>query len=113
MVPMRHPVAKATVIARSRQSPNFPLLLRQLHVLPLSHPMHPLEVQLPPPDRILALEDLVRTLTAMSLERLDDLPHHPEQLPGAIYLPWTVMLRAQVPIERPTDPSFRELLLPQ
>jgi hypothetical protein len=55
----------------------------------------------------------VRTLTAMSLERLDDLPHHPEQLPVAIYLPWTVMLRAPVPIERPTDPSFRELLLPQ
>jgi hypothetical protein len=55
----------------------------------------------------------VRTLTAMSLERLDDLPHHSEQLLVAIDLTRAVMLRAPVPIERPTDPSLRELLLPQ
>ena len=36
-----------------------------------------------------------------------------EQLAVAVYLPGTVTLRASVLTEHPTDPSFRDLFLPQ
>jgi len=55
----------------------------------------------------------MRALAPMPRERLHDLPHHPEQLTVAVYLPGTVTLRASVLAEHPTDPSFRDLLLPQ
>ena len=55
----------------------------------------------------------MRALAPMPWERLHDLPHHPEQLAVAVYLPGTVTLRASVLTEHPTDPSFRDLFLPQ
>ena len=36
-----------------------------------------------------------------------------EQLAVAVYLPGTVTLRASVLPEHPTDPSFRDIFLPQ
>ncbi|NBS94482.1 MAG: hypothetical protein EBT27_12325 [Betaproteobacteria bacterium] len=38
---------------------------------------------------------------------------HTEQLTVAVNLPGTVTLRASVLAEHPTDPSFRDLFLPQ
>ena len=75
--------------------------------------MHPFEVRLPTPERIWAREDLVRPLTAMPRERFHDLPHYPEEFAVAVYLPGTVTLRATVLAEDSTDPSFRDLSMPQ
>jgi hypothetical protein len=76
-------------------------------------PMHPLEVNLPTPERFRAGQHAMRALAPMPRERLHDLPHHPKQLTVTVYLPATVTLRAPVLPEHPTDPSFRDLLLPQ
>ena len=75
--------------------------------------MHPLDVHLPAPERFRTRENPMRTLAPMPRERLYDLPHHPEQLTVAVYLPGTVPLCASVLAEHSTDPSFRDLLLPQ
>jgi hypothetical protein len=75
--------------------------------------MHPLEVHLPAPERFRARQHTMRALAPMPRERLHDLPHHTEQLAVAVYLPGTVPLSASVLAEHTTDPSFRDLLLPQ
>ena len=49
----------------------------------------------------------------MPWERLHDLSHHPEQLAVTVYLPRTVTLRASALPKHSTDPSFRDLLMPQ
>jgi hypothetical protein len=55
----------------------------------------------------------VRALTPVSWERFHDLPHQTEQLAVTVYLPGTVPLCASVLAENSTDPSFRDLLVPQ
>jgi len=110
---MRRPVAHAPIGARPRQSPAFPLLSRHLHVLLLPDPMHPLEVDLPASERIGASQQLMRSLAAVPRERFHDLPHHSKQLAVTVHLPGTVTLRAPVLAEDPTDPSFRDLSVPQ
>ena len=75
-------------------------------MLLLPDPMHPLDVHLPAPERFRTRENPMRTLAAVPRERLHDLPHHPEQLAVAVYLPGTVTLSAPVLAEHPTDPSF-------
>jgi len=55
----------------------------------------------------------MRALTPVSRECFHDLPHHTEQLAVAVYLPGTVPLCASVLAENSTDPSFRDLLMPQ
>ena len=55
----------------------------------------------------------MRALAPMPRECLHDLSHHSKQLTVAVYLPGTVTLSASVLTEHTTDPSFRNLLLPQ
>jgi len=106
MVPMRRPVTHASIGTRTWQSPAFPPLSRHLHVLLLPYPVHPFEVHPPAAERIRAREYLMRALTPVSRERLNDLPHHTEQLAIAVYLPGTVTLRASVLAKHPTGRSF-------
>jgi hypothetical protein len=75
--------------------------------------MHPLDVHLPAPECFRAGQHAMCPLAAVPRERLHDLPHYPKQLTVAVYLPGTVALRASVLAEHPTDPSFRDLFLPQ
>jgi hypothetical protein len=113
MVPMRCPMANAPVGTSTRQSPAFPLLSRHLHVLHLPDPMHPLEVHPPPTERIRARQNTMHPVAPVPRERLHDLSHHLEQLAVAVHLPGAVTLRTPVLAEDATDPSFRDLLLPQ
>jgi hypothetical protein len=82
-------------------------------MLLLPDPVHPLDVHLSAPEGFRAGQHTMRALTPMPRERLHDLSHHTEQLPVTVNLPGTVTLRAAVLAEDSTDPSFRDLSLPQ
>jgi hypothetical protein len=82
-------------------------------MLLLPDPMHPLDVHLPAPEGFRAGQHTMRALAPIPREHLHDLSHHTEQLTVAVNLPGTVTLRAPVLAEHTTDPSFRDLVLPQ
>ena len=113
MVAMHCLVTGAGVGAHARQSAAFPLLTPNLHVLLLPDPVHPLDVHPPAPKSLRAGQDAMRALAPVPRERFDDLPHHRQEFTVAVDLPWTVTLRAPVLAEHPTDPSFRDLFMPQ
>jgi len=106
-------MTNATIGTHPRQPPAFSLLSRNLHVLLLPDPMHPLDVHAPPAERIRARQNLMRPFAPVPRERLHDLPHHGKQFAVAVNLPGTVPMRASVLAEHSTDSSLRDLLLPQ